>query len=70
MKPKKFDVAVRPARDKYGQLIGGICVICGNKSKNKNSYICDDKSDVCWQRAIDRGYIIPLKESKDESYSH
>lgn len=64
--PKKFNVAVRPARDEHGQLIDGICVICGNKSRYKGSFICDDPSEVCWQRAIDRGYIIPLEENKDE----
>ena len=60
--PKKYITATRPARDKYGQIIPGICVICGDKSKkDKMSHICDDTSRICWERAIRKGYIVPCK---------
>lgn len=61
--PENLRVVVKPAQDESGNLISGICVICGDKSRNEKSYVCDDDFVICLERAIRRGYIVPKKES-------
>ena len=61
--PEKFEVVIKPAQDESGNLISGICVICGDKSRNEKSYVCKDDFVICLERAISKGYIVPKKES-------
>lgn len=59
--PENYITAKRPARDENNQWILGVCVICGDKSRrDRTSHICDDSLEVCWRRAINRGYIVPV----------